>query len=204
MSSNFLVFHASEGILERLAVFLLLIFVSIMSSFSSINCPSLISSWSLISFYRFISDFRGVSKQILEMFFHFCIFLLGWQFLLLLSRCSSFHSLHLLSAMLFMIIYLLPRFLFYWFGLECILVVLFVCVTSFWVFLSFSALSFVWFLILSKDTIFMLSFFLATSDSHGTQHLALSLVCLLLLFPLKYEMKRCQIYFLDCQWLYII
>ena len=39
---------------------------------SSVNWPSWMSSWQLIIlfyFYRFISDFNGVSKQILEMFF---------------------------------------------------------------------------------------------------------------------------------------
>ena len=49
-SSNFLVFHTSERILSWPAIFLLLIFASTPSSFSWVNCPSLISDCLLIIF----------------------------------------------------------------------------------------------------------------------------------------------------------
>ena len=95
MSSNFLVFHTSGGILLRPAAgfnkippevwktrkFSAFSFFIAMSSSSPINCPSLVCSWpSVIFFYRFISDFSGVFKQILEMFFSLLyFFLLDWQ-----------------------------------------------------------------------------------------------------------------------------
>ena len=50
MSSNFLVFHTSGGILLRPVDFQLLIFFSTTLSSSSITCPSLMSSWWLIIF----------------------------------------------------------------------------------------------------------------------------------------------------------
>ena len=104
--------------------------------------------------------------------------LLGWQPLVLLMRCSFFYLLHLLSAMLFEIAYFLLSILFYWSDLEYILFVLFfVCVSSLRTFLSFCALAFVGFLLLHKDTVFMLSrFFLTTSISYRTLCLALGLV----------------------------
>ena len=50
MSSNFLVFHTSGGILSCPDAFLFLIFLSTESSSSCVNCPSLMSSWLLIIF----------------------------------------------------------------------------------------------------------------------------------------------------------
>ena len=96
-----------------------------------------------------MSDYRRVTQWIIGMFFSTSgVFLLGWQFLVFLSRCSPFRSPHLLSAMLFMMFYL-PSFSSYWFGSECVLDVLFG--SSFWPFLSFWVLAFVGFLLYSKD-----------------------------------------------------
>ena len=67
----------------------------------------------------------GFPRRLMKCSLYLCI-LPSWQAaLILLSRCSSFNSLHLLSVMLIMIVYLLASFWFYWFGLECLLVVLF-------------------------------------------------------------------------------
>ena len=63
--------------------------------------------------------------------------------------------------MLIIIVSLLLNFSFYCFGLQCILDVLFLCtlVTSLWAFLSFRALVFIGFLLLTKDAIFTFSRF---------------------------------------------
>ena len=42
-----------------------------ISSSSSVNCSSFMSSWLLIIFYRFIIDFRRRSSRILKWSFHF-------------------------------------------------------------------------------------------------------------------------------------
>ena len=119
ISSNFLVFHTSRGISSRPAAFLFLIFPSNSLNYSWVNCPSLTSSWLLIIFViRFISDFGEFSKKILKCSFHVCI--CSW-----LAAFSFFLSFHLLSSTLFVIVYLLPSFLFYWSDLECIFFVLF-------------------------------------------------------------------------------
>ena len=49
MSSNSLVFHTSVGISSSPAAFLFLLFLSTESS-SCVNCPTLMSSWSLLIF----------------------------------------------------------------------------------------------------------------------------------------------------------
>ena len=118
MTSNFLIFYTSGDISFRFAAFLLLIFSSTVLSSSSVNCPS----WLLIIFWIGSSVTLVDSWNVLsisEVFFH------GWQLLFFLSKCSSFCSLHLLFVMLIRIVCLLLSFWFYWFGLECILVVLF-------------------------------------------------------------------------------
>ena len=111
------------------------------------------------------------------------VFLLGWQVLVLFLRCSSFCSLHLLSATLIVIVYLQLSFWIYWIDLECILVVFFfvffcfffvffVCVSSDWVFISFCSLTFVGFILSSKDAFFMLYHFsLIVITSQVTLHL---------------------------------
>ena len=98
------------------------------------------------------------------------IFLLGWQLLVLLLRCSSFCSFYLLPAILFVIVYLLS-FWFLLFGPWMFSLVRFRCA-----FFSFCTLTFVGFL-LSKDAIFFyFIFFLTTSDSHRTLLLTVGLV----------------------------
>ena len=81
MLLNFLIFYTSGDISSKSATFLLVIFFSTASSSSSVNSSSLMSSWSPIIFFnRFIIDFWRISKQILEIFFHFWSLFLGWQF----------------------------------------------------------------------------------------------------------------------------
>ena len=97
----------------------------------------------------------------------------------MLLRCSYFHSLHLLSAILFLIVYLQPNFLCYWFALKYILIVhfLYELVSSIWAFSHFWALAFVGILLLGKDAFFKLShFFQKTSNFHANLNLALGLV----------------------------
>ena len=108
-------------------------------------------------------------------------FLLSQQLLVLLLRYSFFCTFHLLSAMIFMIVYLLPSFLSYWFDFECLLFAM----CSLWAFLCFCTFAFVGFLLVTKDAIFMLScFFLITSDSHAIcLCLLVWLVCTLQLLP---------------------
>ena len=57
--------------------------------------------------------------------FHFCSLSSWLAAFNLFSRYSSFRLFHLLSAILIVIVYLLLSFWYYWFGFECILVVLF-------------------------------------------------------------------------------
>ena len=58
-------------------------------------------------FDSFVSDFKRISKLNFEIFSPFNVFLLGWKFFVSLSSCTSFCSLHVLSAMLIVIVYLL-------------------------------------------------------------------------------------------------
>ena len=67
-------FYSSVGISSRPVAFLIVKLVSTTFSSSSVNYSS---SLSINNFYdRFFSDFRGVSKQIYEMFFSKCVFVL--------------------------------------------------------------------------------------------------------------------------------
>ena len=66
MSSNFLVFHISGGILLTPAALLLSFFFCSASRSSSVSCPSLMSSRLLLIF---LGGFRRISKQIPEIFF---------------------------------------------------------------------------------------------------------------------------------------
>ena len=100
-------------------------FFNTVPSSSSVKCLFLISSRLLIiCFTGFSVTLRRFSRRCLKWFLPTFV----WQFLLLLSSCSSFRSLHLLSPMLFVIPYLLPSFWFYWFTIDCTLV--FVCDSS--------------------------------------------------------------------------
>ena len=101
------------------------------------------------------------------------VFLLGKQFLVLSSLCSSFSSLHLLSTMLFVIVYLQLNFWFYWFDLECIPITLFgICclvvsefskVSAHWHVLNF----FYWVRIFFFFKLSHFFFSITTSDTHG-------------------------------------
>ena len=78
--------------------------------------------WHSVSHFYIYYGFQTDSWNVLStsVFVYF-----GWQLLFLLLRYSSFCSLHFLTAMQIVIVYLTPSFLFYWSDLECILVVLF-------------------------------------------------------------------------------
>ena len=69
MLSNSLVFHTSGGISSSPATFLFLIFLSTESSFSCINCPSLMSIFVICS----CVTFRGFPSKFLKYCFHRCI-----------------------------------------------------------------------------------------------------------------------------------
>ena len=70
-------------------------------SFSSVNTPSLMTSWLLVIFVMVYQWLLGIFQtDSWNVLFTFVFNLLGWQLLVLLSSCSSFCSLHLLSAML--------------------------------------------------------------------------------------------------------
>ena len=69
---NFLVYHISGRILLRLVTFLLLIFSSLASRSSSVNCPSLMLSWLLLHFWIGLSVIWGVFlSRFLKCSFHF-------------------------------------------------------------------------------------------------------------------------------------
>ena len=119
-SPNFLVFHPFRGILLKPAAFPLLIFVNTMLR-SSVNCPTLMSSRLLIIFVIGFSMTPGkFPRRFLKCSFSFLIDDFYFS-----SHCALFCSLHLPSAMLFLIVCLLPSFWFYWLNLECILIVVF-------------------------------------------------------------------------------
>ena len=85
-------------------------FNTALSSYS-VNCSGLMS-------YLFIRDFRTFRRRFLKCSFHFRNLssgLVAFTFALEML----FLPLFLLPAMLIMIVYLLPNFWFYWFGLEC-------------------------------------------------------------------------------------
>ena len=83
MSSNFLVFNISGGILLRPVAFLLLIVVSIVLSSSSIDCQSFMSSQPLLisSVGLFREGFQSVSQNVLPTP---KVFFLCWKLLVFL------------------------------------------------------------------------------------------------------------------------
>ena len=114
MSLNFLVFQVSAGIFfQGLQLFgFLIFFFNTASSFPSVNCPSWISSWPLMIFGLVCQWFQeGVRADPSTLFSNSDVFLLGRKYLVLLSMYSSFCSLHLLSAMLFVIVYRISNFI---------------------------------------------------------------------------------------------
>ena len=178
MLLNFLVFHTSWGISSRLAAFLLLNGFRTLSSFSYINCRSLLSNWRVIISWTGSSVTPGgFPSRFLKCSFCVWIFLLSWQFLVLLSMCFSFYSLHLLFAMPITIFYLLPNLWFYLFDLQCILIFLFSIFQFSLGFLKFLHIGVCWVSIIKLRWLLMLPRFSLTSfDSHETLHLALDLV----------------------------
>ena len=124
------------------------------------------SSWLLIIFsvvLWMISE--GFPSKFLKCSFHFWCLSSWLVALVLLSRCFSFYFLHLLSVMWIMIVFFLTNFWFYWFDLECILVILFSMLVAFVGFL------------LSRDAFFTSSRLSLTAIvSQWTLYLAFGLV----------------------------
>ena len=78
-------------------------YITKASNSSFTNYPILLSINTFLK--RFISNICRVSGKIHRTVLSTCeVFLLGWQFLVLLSRRISFHFLHLLSAMINVIV----------------------------------------------------------------------------------------------------
>ena len=106
------------------AAFLLFIFVNTILSSSSVNCPCLISTWLLIIFVIGLSlTLRKFPSKFLKCFFYYCIipswlatfsFTLEVLFLPLTSFIVCHANYDYLSS---------TKFLVFWFGLICSLVV---------------------------------------------------------------------------------
>ena len=174
--SNFLVFYISGSISSRPAAFLFLIFLSTSLNSSWINSPMTIFSWPLIIFRIGLFVTLGkLPSRFLKCSFHICIrssWLASFTFSLWLFFFCSIHS-------LFVIVYLLPSFLFYCFNLEYILFVIFGVYYFSLYLLKFLRVGICWvtFLLLHKITVFTLSrFFLSASVSFGNLCLSIGLV----------------------------
>ena len=139
--SMFPAFQTLGGISSRSAAFLFLIFSQYCIKSPSVNSPCLTSSWPLMIFWIGLSVISGgFLSRFLKCSFHFRN-LSSWKatFILLLM-CSSLCSVHLLSAVLFVIVYLQLTYKFYRFDFECILIALsgFSSVSAFWPLLGFT------------------------------------------------------------------
>ena len=179
MSSNFLVFHTSGGILSSPAAFLFLIFLKIKSS-SCVNCPSLMSNCLLIILViGSCSTFGGFPSKFSKCCFHRCIhscwlvaFSLAFTvFFLLLTSFTVCHPiLDCLSSTESLILLI-------WFCKYSVCSFRYMLANSFWVFLSFRALVLVGFFLLHLEAVFTSArFFLTANVSHGTLGLAFCLV----------------------------
>ena len=159
--SNFLVFHTYGGVSSRPTAFLLFnFFVSTTLSSSWVNWPTLMSIYNFRN--RFICNFRGFYKQILEMIFpHVYSFFLA----------GSFQFSYGGALPLILFIYCLPRYsrlsIFYW---------IYALISSICAFLCFWGLALVVFLLFHRDAVFLLSPCFLTVVSHGTSYLALNLL----------------------------
>ena len=122
---------------------------------------------------------RGFSSRFLKCSFHswclfswlsaFC-FIPAMLFLLFNSFTVCHASRDYLPSTEFLILLIWP-------GIYSSCSSWYVLVSSLWTFLSFSTLVFVWFLLLSEDTLFMLPrFSLTVIDSQGTLQLTFGLV----------------------------
>ena len=180
MSSNSLVFHTS-GVFYQALPLSYFYFFSTESSFSCVNCPSLMSSW-LLKFFVIGSSvsFGGFPSKFSRCCFHICIrsywlvaFSLAFTVLLLLL--TSFMVCHTildcLSSAEFLILLI-------WFCMYSVCSFWHMLVNSFCAFLSFWVLILVGFLLLCREAISTSAcfFFLTTNVSHGTLGLALCLV----------------------------
>ena len=184
-SSNFFVFHTSGGISSRPAAFPFLIFVITTSRSSCVDCPSLMSSWSLITFVIGLSlTLRGFPSRFLKCSFHMCIhsfwlatfsLALEVRFLLFISFtiCHTIRDCPSSNEILIPLI---------WLWMYSIYSFWFVFISSLCAFVSSWALVLDGFLLLHRDTVFTLSrFFLTANAFHRSLCLPLSLVGMLLL-----------------------
>ena len=136
-----------------------------------------------------ISDFREVSKQILEMFFPhlYSIFLAVSFYFCSQGTLSSAQFIYCLPCYLWLPIFYQVSY-FIDLALNVFLFFFLVCVSSLWAFLRFCILAFVGFLILSRNAIFMLSYFssLLVTPMELYTWLLVWLVCTLELLPSRY------------------
>ena len=100
ISSYSFVFLNPTGVSWRPATNVLLISFTTVSSFSSVNCLGLITSWLL----TFLICLLGTSSRFLKCAFHFWRHYFWLADLILLSRCFSYHLLPLLSALTIVIV----------------------------------------------------------------------------------------------------
>ena len=159
--TNVLAFHTSGSNLLRPAAFMPFIFSRTMSSSSSVNCPSLMSSWPLrvsslglsVKSGLFSIRFLKCSFQFWSLFSWLATFSFALKviFLLLTSFTVCHAYFDCLISTEFLILLTWPRMYFscyFWYLLST------------WVFLNFYIILLVGFLLLSKDTFFrFISFF---------------------------------------------
>ena len=196
MSSNFLVFYTSGGISSSPAAFIFLIFLCTKSSSSSINCPSLISSWLLIIFVIGSSiTFGGFQSKFSKCCFHRCIrssWLVVFFLALVVLTLPSTHFVYCLPCY--------PRLFMFSRVSNLIDLILYVCscmytlANSFCALLSFWVLILVGFLLLHRGAVFMSGrFFLTANVSHGTLGLALCLVGMYSIAALRRQWRSSHI-----------
>ena len=156
---NFLVFNTSEDILSRPVAFLFLILLRFMSSFSWVNCPSLMS-WSLLIIFVIglsltFGDFSNSCS------FHICIssswfkaFCLALEVLFPLR--NSFTVSHTIRDCLSFIKF---QILLIWRWMCSICSFCYALINSLFNSLSFWVLAFVGFFLLHRGAVFRLSHF---------------------------------------------
>ena len=178
MSSNYLIFHVSGSISLSRAAFVSLIFLTTESSYSFVNCPSLMSNCLLIifvigvrvTFVGFPSKFsKGFLSCIRSSWLVTFSLSLAVLFLMLTSFTVCHAILDCLSSTGSLILSI-------WFCMNSLCSFRYMLANSFCAFLSFSALVLVGFILLHLEAVFTSAlFFLTAYVSHGTVGLDLCL-----------------------------
>ena len=180
MSSNSIIFHTSRGISSSPAAFLFLIFLSIESNSSCVNCSSLMPICLIIilAIHSWVT-FGGFPSNFSKCFFHSCIrssllvaFNLAFAVLFfpLLSLTVWHAILDCLSSTESLILLI-------WFCMYSICSFRYMLANSFCVSFSFRALILFVFLLLHFEAVFTSArFVLSTNVTHGTLSLTLCLV----------------------------